>query len=382
MTITHNTHGVTRLKHSKNAPSAHAGFLLFQPLQKGYVPPRALFPKSPNFPPMTMPHIFSSPFRALAVAAFALLAASPIQAQLEVSLSLDKDTYVAHEDTIATVRVLNRAGRDIILNGPSGSWLQLQIKDPAGRTLTPHGGALKAQPMVLRAGQTLTEEVILNHHFSIGRYGRYEVSAAAYFPQQKQFYETGGQRFQITEARKFWSKSVGVPAGYPGAGTIRQFELLTYQDVNRSTVYVRIRDESSGAVLVTFPLGTLIPFKDPQVTVDGGNRLNVLFLTAPDAYRHIIVAPDGSVPSYQDYRGAAESRPSMMIAEDGGIRIRGGAPLLTAAESAAVDSSGDGPSGRSGPGFANPLGEGSTAAPPATGSAGGRTLSERPPGLE
>ena len=33
--------------------------------------------------------------------------------------------------------------------------------------------------------------------------------------------------------------------------------------------------------LKTFPLGLLIPFRDPQVTMDRGNRLHALFMTGP-----------------------------------------------------------------------------------------------------
>ena len=68
------------------------------------------------------PHIF------LMVGLAVLNFVGTADAQLEVSITLDKDTYVVHEDILATITVFNRAGRDIILDGPGTSWMEFYVK--------------------------------------------------------------------------------------------------------------------------------------------------------------------------------------------------------------------------------------------------------------
>ena len=327
-----------------------------------------------------MRHRFT-PFVILAIALAALNLTGKAQAQLEVSVSLDKKTHVAYEDVVATISVFNRAGRDIILAGPSGaSWMEFFIKNDKDQLM----GSIRPMTVgnrILKAGDTFTQTVVISDHYRLNKYGHYRVSGGAYFPTQKRFYRSREASLVITEARTFWTKSIGVPANYSGAGAVRKYELMTFQDYNSSQVYLRIRDQETSIVLTTYPLGRLIPFRDPQVSLDPGNRLHVLFMTGPNIYRHVIVQPDGVVATSVEYK-AGRTDPTLTVAKDGTVRVRGG--LLLEDGSRPLDAT-DVPVA-SGHSFIDPLG-GKTGSPGTGGSSSpgsstaGRSLSDRPPGL-
>ena len=327
-----------------------------------------------------MRHRFN-PFVFLVFGVAALGFSGVAQAQLEISVQMNKKTHVAHEDVTATVSVFNRAGRDVILDGPNGnSWLEFFIKNQKDEMM----GSIRPITVgkrILKAGDTYTTTVVMSDHYRLSRYGTYRVSAGAYFPSQRRYYRSREVTAVVTEARVFWSKTVGVPSGYSGAGAARKYELMTFQDYNSSHVYLRMRDQETSIVLTTFPLGRLIPFRDPQVSLDPGNRLHALFMTGHDIYRHVIVQPDGVVAASVEYK-AGRADPTLTIAKDGTVRVRGGMLLEDGSQPLAKT---DVPAG-TGHSFVDPLGGkpgGSVTGGTPTGSSsgGGRSLSDRPPGL-
>src|SRR6186997_2954398 len=84
-----------------------------------------------------------------------LLLAPAVRAQLNVTLQIERENYVAWEAVLATVSVTNNSGNDIVLGGPNNTpWLNFVITSDSGRPVTSLA-AVDAEAMMCRNGQTL-----------------------------------------------------------------------------------------------------------------------------------------------------------------------------------------------------------------------------------
>ena len=57
---------------------------------------------------------------------------------------------------------------------------------------------------------------------------------------------------------------------------------------------MEVGDLSTGQALQTYSLGESLMFLKPSFTVDGANRLHVLFLTTPSLFNHSRIGTDGT----------------------------------------------------------------------------------------
>jgi hypothetical protein len=261
---------------------------------------------------------------AACVVALVLIGAPRASAQVLVTLEMNKKVYVAYEPILATVTVSNRAGRDIILGDHHGqSWLSFQVSSIGGETILPYRGAPRVEPKVLSAGKSVREAITLGSYYPLGGQDNYSIRAAVYFNETGQHFGSNVCAARISEGQRFWEDQVGIPRSN-GRSDYRRFSLLSFQENDRMSVFVRVRDQNSQRVLATYSLGRLVPHRDPQATLDGQNRLHVLFLTGPRFFRHCVIDPDGEKVSEEVFEGKEGSLPTLMLANTGNVRVEGG----------------------------------------------------------
>ena len=194
------------------------------------------------------------------------------------------------ESVAVEVTVFNRAGRDIILDGPGDqSWLAINLTNPAGQLISKVKSKKREKAVIVRAGEALKRKIRVNDYVEFDDYGNYGLTASVYFPEKRSFFASKRLRISITDGQVFWEQVVGVPQGTPGAGSYRKYQLMTYNSTERTELYARIRDDTGNFDYGTFSLGTIILYRDPQVTVDGENKLHALYMAAPRTYRHVII---------------------------------------------------------------------------------------------
>jgi hypothetical protein len=246
------------------------------------------------------------------------------EAQLQVSLQLNRNQFVAYEPILATVTVANRAGKDIVLGETNGrSWLTFNVDEIGGNPILAIGGAPRPQPRVLASGQSVRETVSLGRYFPLGGLGNYSVRANVFFPEFGQFMISNVRSFAVTEGTTLWREQFGIKA--QGRSTsYRKASLLSFQDDDKMDLYVRIRDESQQRVIATYSIGRLVLQRDPQAALDSDNRINVLFLTGPRMFRHVIVDPDGTKVADDLYEVKGASFPELRITDQGEVKVVGG----------------------------------------------------------
>ena len=261
----------------------------------------------------------------LFIAVFLAVGLSRINAQLMVDLQLDKSTHVMGEDVTAKVIIFNRSGRDIILDGPGDqSWLAINLTNPNGHLVSKAKKKNREKSVILRAGAALKRRAVINDYVEFDDYGNYGITASVYFPEKRAFFASNRQRIEITDGQVFWEQVVGVPRGQIGAGSYRKYQLLNFNSTERTELYVRIRDDSGHFEYGTFSLGTIILYRDPQVTVDGNNNLNILYMTAPRTYRHVTIDTNGRIVHQKVYEEEGSNRPRMLVSKAGSVNVRGG----------------------------------------------------------
>lgn len=283
--------------------------------------------------------------------ALLLLGAGSARAQFETQLILNKTTYLVGEPVEGTVTIINRSGSDVVMGGPHGqSWLRFEVSGPDGSQV-PMMRVRADEPFVFKAGTSTRRRVYVSDTHPFSNYGNYSVGANIYYPLTQQSYVSNRVRASFTDSKAFWEKTFGVPAGLPGAGHIRRYDLVYLRDSDRTYLYLRLVDQKTDIRLMTYSLGQCILVNNPQAMLDAGNHLHVLFMTLPHVYVHVSMDPQGklSTPTYHKESGA--SRPQLLASADQRTVGVGGGILF------------------------DPNGQDPTAGPK------GRSVGDRPPGL-
>lgn len=259
------------------------------------------------------------------VAAFVLLVllAGRASAQIQVELKFPRVQYIAYEPLLATVKITNLAGRDIELREENGQpWFGFEVTANEGRFLAPNTREGEP-PLRIESGKTVTRKINLTPNFPVQELGAYHVRANVYFADLNKFFYSQAKVVQVGEARPIWQRTVGVPEGTPGAGSVRTYSLLSNRFPDHTKLYVRVEDKTTGAVYNTFPLGRVIAFDDPQAELDQSNRLHVLHCAAPRTWSYAEVGLNGELLARQTFI-ETKSRPRLRRATDGGVAVKGG----------------------------------------------------------
>lgn len=284
---------------------------------------------------------------------FFFLLALSAHAQFQVSLKLPRTNFVALEPIAATVTITNRTGAEAVLGGPGrGSWLSFEMTDSSGRSLAPMDvdGTDLAQ---IPPGGTIQRRVMVTEAYAPGEIGNYGLIARVFHSQSGEYYASARSRFNITDIKPMWQQSFGVPPGYKRAGTSLRYAVMVFSDMEGSSLYFRLIEDKTEVRLQTYRLGPVSMAHDPQITLDKDNNLQLVFLAQPHIFSHCIIAPDGSLKKRSYYREEKGDRPRLTVDAAGEAFIYGGQ-----------------------------LFDPSKPPPTPAGPAGGRNLSEKPPGFE
>ena len=264
-------------------------------------------------------------------AALFLIVAATAHGQIQVELSFKRLQYIAHEPVLATVRITNNSGRDIDLRNDSGRhWFGFEIHAGEDRSLAPlqHDAEPSLQ---IEAGKTVTRRINLTPLFPVHDPGNYHVRANVYFPDLNKYFYSAAKVFQVGDGRTLWQKTVGVPAGMPGAGEMRTYSLLTNRFVDHTSLYVRVANRETGVVYSTYSLGRIIASDDPHAEVDRANQLHVLHCAAPRNWAYSHVGWNGELFAHSTFV-ETKTRPRLRHRADGNVAVTGGALDVPIAE--------------------------------------------------
>ena len=241
-------------------------------------------------------------------------------AQLEVSLSFERDNYVSLEMIEATVTIKNNVGKDVVLGGPGGSsWLNFQVTDTSGAPASPIRG-VSVPNMVVRNGETLQRKFPLERFFYLSESGSYIVRAAAYFPDLEKFNLSRPVRFNVQQPRPpKWQEVFAVP----GERGYRRFQVFTFNDTTKSYVCLSVVDETTKMVMSRTALGSVMVEKEVQPALDAQKHLHLVYMSSPTMYVYQQVDPAGNVTDRKFYL-ASKGAPKLLKNAEGEVMVQGG----------------------------------------------------------
>lgn len=255
----------------------------------------------------------------LALALFASIA----NAQISVTMKVERDTYLVNEPVTAVVSITNRSGRELFLHSkPMGkiakSWLDFALRRTGEQNLTRYNkGVFRAAK--IPPGQTIARRVNLSQLYRISQSGNFTTNALITIDGQT--YRSNPAHFGISAGSVMFSQHFGAPnTKYPD----REYRVLTFNDGRKTSIYTAVHDRKTKMSLATGRISNALLFKRPQATLDGDNHLHVLFLSTPEIYVHATVDKDGALLASEFYKRGPTGNPSFEPLPDGEIKVRGG----------------------------------------------------------
>lgn len=254
------------------------------------------------------------------IAALLCLLCVTAHAQLATSISLNKKTYVAGESVIAEIIVTNHSGRELTLSSTRQlPWLAFVVTNVQGNPVTTRKlnsfGTMK-----IGVGQSLARRIDLTEYFLLDSQGNYAVSALVRDPNGiAEGSSTNRMLFNLNPGRTYWAQKVGVKSDRGSSS--REFKLLTFSNGQKTELYAQLVDSETGTQLRTFLLGQALMLRKPMVTLDGAQRMHVMFMATPAMWVHCQVSADGRLVARDLHQRASQGDPVMMAYGDGSVRV-------------------------------------------------------------
>lgn len=254
-----------------------------------------------------------------------VLAVPQLRAQLSVTATVERTNFVAYEPLQVTVTVTNTSGNNVVLGGPNNtSWMNFLVTGDNGRPITAIDSP-NADAIVCRAGQALQRRYNLPRYFHLVDSGTYVIKASAYFADLQRWVPSRPVRVTINQAgRPRWEQTIALPPGHKMAGKYRRYQLINFHDTDRSYLYVRIIDESTGMFIATYRLSSLEPGREVQPAIDRNQNLHVLCLGSPMVWAHQALDPDGRILTQKFFR-QGQGLPQLVTQASGEVMVMGGA---------------------------------------------------------
>lgn len=261
-----------------------------------------------------------------------LVAAGKAHAQLDVRIEIKRHIFLRGEPIPATVHIRNLTGHDITLrDAPGHQWFGFEVIRGSDTPIAPSKPDYKNDPLTMLAGDSVSRTVDLLKLYPINELATYKVRAAIYFSEIEKYMISDVFKVDISEGRKLWSETVGVPNGKEEAGQYHSMTLLSFQTGNQLTLYARVEDVATGAYYGTYPLGRLIGGSTPIGEFDNENTLHAFHMTGPSQYMLTKIGVNGewlgqSLWNAPKGRATVRKKPDGTMVVVGATRDRAGAP--------------------------------------------------------
>ncbi|MFM7180087.1 MAG: hypothetical protein ACKO2G_01275 [Verrucomicrobiales bacterium] len=255
------------------------------------------------------------------------LFAVPARAQVDLSITTEKNEYVPYEAVMVNVSITNRSGRPILMASTDGvaPWVKFVVTNEKGENLPRVAEPPPLPPLQLRPGQSISQQFMVNATYPMIAFGGYSIQASVWVPPDRAYASSNKIRVNVIGAREIWSSAFAVPAGRPdGGGTSRIFRLLKLRAIDKQIMYVRLDDRASGEVLACFPAGNSLDFREPSYTIDGDGNLHLLHLVDRELYQHVVVDSSGKLLNVDNHLEVGGSRPVLAAAQNNSIGVLGG----------------------------------------------------------
>jgi len=234
----------------------------------------------------------------LGAAGWLVLAATPVQAQTEVRVTMDHDKFVLFEPMVAEVEITNNSGRPIRIGGEDrNAELRFEIKDNRGHLLDARAGAPEIREMLVEPWTRAAASVDLLRNFVITQAVPYSVKAVLTTEQ-------GSHSSAPVSAEVVPGMSIMQLQGVvEETGENRIYELLTTNRNQREVLFLRIDNADRSSCYGVYDLGNVVRIRPPQMLFNERGQLCVLFQSGPARFTHHLFSARGMPIQKRYYTG-------------------------------------------------------------------------------
>ena len=248
-------------------------------------------------------------------------------AQLNVSLSFARTSFLVDEPALATLQITNLSGKELVLEETQdgGPWCQVDVTAVRGESPSRLTNSPNIVPVFLNPSETISRTIDVNSLYSLSTQGQYRVRARINYGQNTQFV-TAPVYFTMEPGKLIWTMTVGVPEGREAGGNLRTFSVVSHQRKEGVFLFARLEDKDAGWRLPPYPLGRLLSAMEPQSQLDRDNNLYVFHATSDDSYvlSQIDVANGRFGQALYRSKTPRAGRPHLNRQPDGRLVISGG----------------------------------------------------------
>lgn len=282
-----------------------------------------------NCPDTVATTTFALRWRAAALCLLLPLLAASVQAQVTVTLELQKSRFLPRESMLAKLKIVNFSGQTLVF-GEDNHWLQFQIESETGEEITP----ITDPPPVkgrftVESSIRATKEVDIAPHYALERAGRYTLTATVHIKQWGKQLTAKPVKFDITNGTVLWEQIFGLPlkkGDPPGQPRqVRRYVLQQAKHLKAMSLYARVDDGLGGKVHRVLPVCPMVSFNKPKAQVGPQSNLHVLCQTGARKYNYSVIDPQGKIITRRHYL-IAGNRPRLGF-KDGKIIVAGGFQL-------------------------------------------------------
>ncbi len=246
-----------------------------------------------------------------------LLLVGNLCGQVGLDVKMARQQFIPHEAVNLSIQLTNITGSPLSLYGdPQRSWLNIYITNERGEKVLPYN-QLDFGRTEIPTGNTVAKPVDLNAYFPIYRLGSYSAHVVVVLPSGEAF-QSRSITFNTTYGRTVFESRIGL------GEKARDFRLISFAPGNDNYLYFQAEMVKEQQVALTYPISRMLSSKKVEALFDQKSNLNVLFLAAPNRYRHIIIDTRGQVINQEIYTRSPSGQPRLIGFANGDVKIAGG----------------------------------------------------------
>ena len=257
------------------------------------------------------------------VTMLALTACLRASAQVSVDLGLDQEQFLPNEAVKLAVKITNRSGQPVHL-GADANWLTFSVESDDNFVVIKNAEVPVLGEFDVESSQMATKRVDLQPYFSMGRPGRYKVTATVRIQAWSLAINSKPKHFDVINGAELWSQEFGVMVATNTLPEPRKYTLVEANYLREQLrLYVQVSSGDGAHVFKVAALGPLVSFSAPEAQVDRVSNLHVLWQSGAQSFNSMIVSPDGAVVS-RDLYDNFNSRPRLTVNASGAVVVQGG----------------------------------------------------------
>ena len=265
-------------------------------------------------------------FLSIFVLALAARLSAPAQI-VTVQVLLDQDQFLPGETLPVTVRVSNNSGQMLHL-GADADWLKFRVQPGDSDSMVMNNGKVPVTgEFNLGTTEVATKHVDIAPYFSLGKTGRYRVTAIVHIKEWDKDVVSPPKTFNVIDGARLWSQDFGVPASGGATNQLPEIRKYILEEANylqkQLRLYVLVSDATGSRILKVSAIGQMVSFSQPEAQLDRASNLHVLYQSGAHSYVYAIITPDGGI-AQRDIYDFVTTGPHLGINKTGDIAVKGG----------------------------------------------------------